>query len=630
MTASAVVAWAWWRRLAIAVAAAAFTAAAVRGGSYDIVARAEAFLLVWWLLCLGLALGLRGWAPAGAAGIAIAALLALAAWMAVGLIWTESDQRTVGEVTRVVGLTGVLVLATTQAGPRDWRFAVGGLTVTTVLVCALALASRLAPELVPSDLSVSGFERRRLSHPFDYWNALGAWAAISVALTLAWSASAARWWSRGAALAGTCLAASVDYLTYSRSAALGVVVAVAAVVALSPRRWLALTHTLVAALGTAAVVVAIRSRPQLAAGTGDDGAGLVLLVLVLVSLLSFAAARGVAAAGIERLRLPRRAGRLLLLAVAGVVLAAAAAAGPDAADRAWKSFSSGENPQPSDPARRLTTLSGGRQHLWSVALDAFADDPLRGMGAGTFEFASNRDPERREYVRDAHSLYLESLAELGVPGAILVVLALGTLLVAAGRAALRERAPPAAGAAAGCAAALASYSVTAGVDWLWEMTAVTIAALVAGGLATAAGGGKARPAGRPSRRMRIVGSIAALGFLVVQLPGLVAANRLRDSQAAVRAGQPAAALAAATDAITAEPWGASGYLQRALVLERLEALPEAAADARRAVRREPTNWQTWLVLARIEAERRDVPAALRAARRAHRLNPTSPVFPPER
>jgi Flp pilus assembly protein TadD len=86
------------------------------------------------------------------------------------------------------------------------------------------------------------------------------------------------------------------------------------------------------------------------------------------------------------------------------------------------------------------------------------------------------------------------------------------------------------------------------------------------------------------------------------------------------------ALSHATTAVDAQPWGASGYLQRALVLERAGVLPAAALDARRATEREPTNWETWLILGRIEAERGRVAVALRAATRARHLNPHSPLF----
>ena len=82
----------------------------------------------------------------------------------------------------------------------------------------------------------------------------------------------------------------------------------------------------------------------------------------------------------------------------------------------------------------------------------------------------------------------------------------------------------------------------------------------------------------------------------------------------------------ATDAVQVAPWQASGYVQRAQLLERLGLGTRAAADARRATRREPTNWEHWLVLARIEAERGDVRGAVAAVRRSAALNPHAPLF----
>jgi Flp pilus assembly protein TadD len=116
--------------------------------------------------------------------------------------------------------------------------------------------------------------------------------------------------------------------------------------------------------------------------------------------------------------------------------------------------------------------------------------------------------------------------------------------------------------------------------------------------------------------------------LAIQLPVLVAASEVRTSRKAIREGRVEQALAAADTAIAAQPWGAGGHLQRALVLERAGQLGSAAVAARHATEREATNWQTWLILGRIEAERGRTSAALRAARQARRLNPRSPLFGP--
>jgi Flp pilus assembly protein TadD len=106
----------------------------------------------------------------------------------------------------------------------------------------------------------------------------------------------------------------------------------------------------------------------------------------------------------------------------------------------------------------------------------------------------------------------------------------------------------------------------------------------------------------------------------------MSASELLHSREAIGQGRVQEALSAADAAVGVQPWAASGYLQRALVLERAGVLGVAAREARRATIKEPTNWQTWLILGRIEAERNRVKPAVRAARRARELNPRSPLF----
>ena len=59
------------------------------------------------------------------------------------------------------------------------------------------------------------------------------------------------------------------------------------------------------------------------------------------------------------------------------------------------------------------------------------------------------------------------------------------------------------------------------------------------------------------------------------------------------------------------------------MLESEGDLEGAAAAAREATEKEPTNWRTWLVLARIEAEAGNVNEAIEAYEHAHALNPLS-------
>jgi hypothetical protein len=605
-------------------AAVGLVAAAISGGSYSALTRSELFAVVLWILTMALAFGLapRHRLPRTGA-VAVAALAGLAGWGAVGLVWTESAERTVTEVARTIGFAGLLLLAMCTLGGRGWRAAALAVAGAAALVCWLAFVSRLAPELLPNPLAASGV-RLRLAFPLNYWNALGSWAAMTTALCLAWSAHASARSVRGVALASLCIAIAVAYLTYSRATVVAVGVAVVAVVALSPRRWQTVLNAALAALGAAVVILAIRAHPQIAEGTGTRGAlsvGLVAALVVFAAVL--AGVTGVTQL-LDRRRMGRRTARATLLATAVVAIAVTAVLGPALAAEAWDSFSRRDEIKVTDdPAQRLSSLSGVRSKLWAAGLDAFRDHPLGGTGAGTYEFVWNRDPRRDSPVRDAHSLYVETLAELGVPGALFLVLALGSLLVAAVRSPARRADANDAGVAAGCVAVLIVFCVTAGVDWLWEVPAVTSLALVCGGLAAVAG---APPAPRPRLPGRAAAAVLAFVCLAVQLPVLAGAAELRASRDAGRAGRLDDAVSHAASAIAVQPWAATGYLQRALVLERGGRLHAAARDARRATDREPTNWQPWLVLARIEAERGRVSAAVRAARRARAANPSSPLF----
>ena len=112
---------------------------------------------------------------------------------------------------------------------------------------------------------------------------------------------------------------------------------------------------------------------------------------------------------------------------------------------------------------------GDRAWYWHVAWQETAEAPVVGRGAGTFERSWLEEQPIPVFVLDAHSLYLEMLAELGLVGLALLALVLVPPLVGAFR-----------GASAAAAGAYVAFLVHAGVDWDWEMPAVTLAGLFCG------------------------------------------------------------------------------------------------------------------------------------------------------
>lgn len=608
---------------AFVLVAAAVLVAALEKGAYDVVTRQEGGVFVWWFLALALAAGVLPRTRPGRAGtLAIAALAAMAVWAAIGMAWTSSAERTYLEIARVVVHLCVLVLAATALGPSSWRAAVAGAAAGAAAVCAFAVLSRLDPGTFGADTAADAFGINRLSRPLGYWNALGAWAGMTAALGLGLGAHARHPLARAAATAIVPLAVTTSYLTYSRASIGGTVLGAVVLLVVSRNRWTVTLHAVAGLAAGALVILTIRGHREVAEGIGTAGAGTIGAVLLAAMGGAAAVATVTGLARTDGLRMPRTAGRVTG-AVSAVLVVGAVAIGIAAnADDIRDSLTTlpANATATADPAARLTNLNGTRPQIWEVAADEFSAQPLTGSGPGTFEFVWSQSGKASEFVKDAHSLYLETLSEQGVPGLLLLLAFVGGIVWAAIRALRAFPDGPERGAAAAATAALAAFLFGAGLDWLWEATAVTVLALLLLGALIAAAGA---PAPRLPVAPRLALGLAALLAGLVLVPGIVAVSEVRRSQDAVENGDRAAALRHATRATEAEPWAATPYVQRALVLEGQGRLKAAAVDLRRAVDREPENWRQQLLLARVETERGRLRAALDAYDRAQQLRPSS-------
>jgi O-antigen ligase len=172
---------------------------------------------------------------------------------------------------------------------------------------------------------------------------------------------------------------------------------------------------------------------------------LVLGVLAVVSALASLGADRVEA----RLRPFRRSSWLLPAALAGALLFVVVVA-----------------------AARADRPLGPRIDYWRVAWAEWEDNAWLGSGAGTFARFWEREAEPVD-VQDAHSIYVETLAELGPVGLALLVCALGIPVVAA----VKARGHLLLGVGA---SGYVAYLVHAGLDWDWEMPAVTLTGLLCG------------------------------------------------------------------------------------------------------------------------------------------------------
>jgi O-antigen ligase len=143
-------------------------------------------------------------------------------------------------------------------------------------------------------------------------------------------------------------------------------------------------------------------------------------------------------------------------------------------------------------ATRFATLQSNRYAYWRVALRAFDHEPVHGVGAGGWAVWWLRYRPFDDFAQDAHSLPLQTLAELGVVGIVLLAVLFGGVALAA-RDAFRLHPRLAAGPIAG----LVVYAAHAPLDWDWQMPAVTIVALVLAGTMLAQSEVNGRPRARP-------------------------------------------------------------------------------------------------------------------------------------
>jgi O-antigen ligase len=210
-------------------------------------------------------------------------------------------------------------------------------------------------------------------------------------------------------------------------------------------------------------------------GAGQGAAMLALLVVVAAAAALLARRPPGAATALPRLR----------LAAAGVLVLALAATAV-AVSRVERQ--SGRDDPAASPGR-LASVQSNRYAYWKVAVRAFGDHPVAGVGSGGFQAEWLRERPFREPVRDAHSLYLETPAELGLVGLALLLALIGSVAVAA-----RRALPP----YAGPVAALAAFALHAGVDWDWELPALSLVALVLAGLVLARSPARSAAPGGPA------------------------------------------------------------------------------------------------------------------------------------
>ena len=450
--------------LAVATVLAFFT------GGYFPEAQAWAGLAVWVLVLVALLAGDGAPTLRRAGWLTLGGLALLGGWTLLSITWapTAGSAYHAGQLVMLyvgVVLAAVLLLR----GHRVMRAVEPALAAGTLAVIGYGISERLLPGVLHFARSISA--QGRLEQPLTYWNAMGELAALGFVLSVRLAGDGQRPRAMRSVAAGACVPLALGlYLSFSRGALFACAAGLVALIVAAPRR--EQLEAMALALG-AGVVAAAATAPfhgvtSLMGPLGSrerDGA-IVFAVLAVIM--------AVAAGAQWQLGRRRRTASLWLPRHAPWVASAVIAAGLGLAIAVGSK--EGTNRPLSAGASRYVSVQSNRYDYWRVALKAFTQEPLRGVGAGGWAVWWLRYRSIDDFAQDAHSLPLQTLAELGVVGAALLAAFFAGVGLAANAA---HRVAPAA--AAGPIAAFVTYAAHAPLDWDWQMPAVTIVALVAAG-----------------------------------------------------------------------------------------------------------------------------------------------------
>jgi O-antigen ligase len=569
-------------------------------------------------------------------GACAGALALYAIWSLFSTNWSDSTWRGLVEFDRaLLYLVALVIFGSIPRDAERIRWMARGLALGLLVVCVTGLITRVLPDLWPiaPNLGIS-----RLSYPVTYWNTLGLMASLGTILCFHFACSRSEPpLVRVIGAAAVPILVTTLYFTLSRGAILAGAIGLLAYLPLARPR--ALISGIVATVPPSVVAVLVSydadrltSEHPTTAAAVSQGEHVALVVLACVGAALLLRVLLLALdAQMDRLRPPRHIRQPLLAAAGTAALIAAigltaALNVPGYVSDQYDRFVQGGQASTTGSSRARLTDPGnnGRIDQWDVATDdGYEQSKFAGEGAGTFEqvWARNR-PEKVSFlfVRDAHSLYVETLSDLGLAG--FVFLAASLLMILYGFAARlggRNRSLYAALLAAGL-----TWGLHAGVDWDWEMPAATLWFFALGGAALAAPRSGAWVNSSPPLLARA--AICAALILVAIVPMRVAISQRKLDQAVqtfLQQGNCPAVLQhvdGAIDALDSRPdtYRLAGYCQA-----RLGRMEQAIRSMAKAVDRDPDNWAYRYAMAVVRGAAGIDPRP--AAREALSMDPLEPA-----
>lgn len=609
-------------------------------------------------------------------GVTLALMGALTVLTAVSISWSiapdDSWRAANLALAYLAAFAGAMALARLAA--QRWAAAIGGVVLAAVVLSGYAVLAKVFPSISPLELY------SRLRAPFDYWNAVGAMAAMGIPGAL-WLGARRDGHPALAALALPALALLLVALLLAegRGPLLAAGIACACWFAAVPLRLRG--AAVLASAGAGAAVVCVWAFAQKALTTdGTPGAvrasaghwlGLLLLaVLIVLALAGLALEFAMARSALTR-QGRRQLGAALLVALALIPLAGIGALAAShrgltgSISHGWHQLTDPNAQQPSNTPGRLTSVGGVRARYWDNGFTIWRTARWTGVGAEGYATARKRIQPDRLIVRHAHGWVPQTLADLGLAGLAVSLALLAAWLAAAARAtgvrprrrwgawlvalartrdfdarpARRPREPvtPERIGLMTLAATAIAFGVHSTVDWTWFVPGVAVTGLICAGW-VAGRGPASDPPGRAAFPRARAGWSAARGRVALAVAivacGLAACwtiwqpLRAADADdaalAALDAGRLPQAEADARDAQRIDPLSLDPRFTLAAIQSQQGRRDAARATLQRAVRLQPANPESWLRLGQLLLDQGDARAALPVLRAAVYLDPQAP------
>ncbi len=584
--------------------------------------------------------------------VAALGLLALLGLSFASILWAESRDSawtSANQLALYVVIFGIGLLAIRTGRSARMVLLILGLPA---LVTSLVLAALLA-----SGGGGDAYLLGRLDSPIGYVNASAGLLAMGIWPWLAIAEFTRSHRLRALALGGAALIAGIAITTQARALVPAFLVATTMVMIAAPGRTRRALHLAIVVLATAGgahwTLDIYRSTGPVqaymppvgvlrAAGLGVIGGGLVAaaLSLMLTGLTERIAPE-------RRARMGRAAGRVLLALSTATVLAVGFSARNTIVTQ-WHDFTH-LNPEQSAPDRFAAIGSGFRFDLWRIALGEFRSAPVIGVGAGNYDDAYYRLRQNPQSVTVPHSLEMQTLAELGVLGAIALILFCGGVLAAGVLGGRQRPGSPNPEIRVAALGLFTAWLAETSVDWLYNIPGLTGMAMLAAailvvrtrddagtgwtatenvevsdrGVSRRVGTADAHP---PTRKLALVVVLGILALLTASLGRQYAATLYRLNGQRLVSRTPLQALYRLRTAEQLDPWSMQTQYAVASAYARLDNYSAARATLLHAERLEPDNYVPPALMGDIATRAGDERTALLSYQHALRLDPREPVL----